>query len=231
VPEPNTTSFWSAIRLRATFNPEYTRGHHRAGALHIVIEHAVVRRVCGEDVAGVFGPEVLEMQHRVGEQLMRGCDAGLNECVVVRAAVLRVAVTQVERVIQQGLVVGADIQRQRDGATRVDTGAGGVDRQLADGDLDTADTPIADAQDLLGVAAHDEIDIIGTQAQCVEGLRDLVGTIDGQVHRALTAVLIGVALDRRPDRGVIDHRQQFGQMLGEHLEIQHLVAVVYLLEQ
>jgi len=111
------------------------------------------------------------------------------------------AVTQIERVIKQGFVVGADIQRHRDRARRVDTGAGDVDRQLADGDLDTADTPIADAQDLLGVAAHDEIDIVGSEAQCVNGLRDLVGTIDGQVHAALAAVLIGVALDRRPTVG------------------------------
>jgi hypothetical protein len=74
----------------------------------------------------------------------------------------------------------SDTAMVRHGST---TGASGVDRQLADGDLDTADTPIADAQDLLGVAAHDEIDIIGTQAQCAEGLRDLVGTIDGSMDR------------------------------------------------
>jgi hypothetical protein len=58
-----------------------------------------------------------------------------------------------------------------------------------------------------------------------------VGTIDGQVHAALTAVFIRVVLDRGPHCRVIDHRQQFGQMLGEHLEIQHLIAVVHLFEQ
>ena len=179
----------------------------------------------------MFRPEVLEMQHHVREQLMRGLDVGLNERVVVGATVSGVAVTQIEGIIQEGLVVGPDIQRYRDGAAGVDTGAGGIDGQLADRDLDAADTPVADAQDLLGVAAHDEVDVVGPQTERLEGFGDLVGTVDRQIHATLAAVFIGILLDGGPDGWVVDDRQQFAQVLGEHLEIQHLVAVVHLFEQ
>ena len=119
----------------------------------------------------------------------------------------------------------------RDGAPGIDATAGGEQRQLADRDLDAAHAPVADAQDRLGVGAHDQIDIVGTQPQRLEGLGDLVGPVDGQIQSALAAVLAGELLDRFPHRRGVDHRHQLGEMLGEHLEIQHLMAVMQLIQK
>ena len=44
-------------------------------------------------------------------------------------------------------------------------GRGRVDGQLADRDLDAAHPPVADAKDLLGVGAHDQVDVIGAQVE------------------------------------------------------------------
>ncbi|HTT51021.1 MAG TPA: hypothetical protein VMH35_06465 [Streptosporangiaceae bacterium] len=41
---------------------------------------------------------------------------------------------------------------------------------------------------------------------------------------------MGVLPDRLADRGVVDDREQPGQVVGQHLVIQHLVAVVQLLQ-
>jgi hypothetical protein len=37
-------------------------------------------------------------------------------------------------------------------------------------------------------------------------------------------------LDRVPDHRVVDHRQQFREVVKEHLEVQHFVAAVQLLQ-
>ena len=79
---------------------------------------------------------------------MRGLDILLDELVVFGAAAAGVAVAYIERVLEQLLVIGADVQRHRNGAARVDAAAGGVQSQLADRDLNAAHPPVADAQRL-----------------------------------------------------------------------------------
>ena len=136
---------------------------------------------------------------------------------------------KVQRVVQQPLVVGAHIQRDRDHPARIDARRGGVDGQLADRDLDTADTPVADAQDLLGVAAHDQVDIPGSQPQRAERLFHVIRPVDGQVDAPRSAVLVRVAFDGIADHRIVDDGKQLGQVIEQYLEVQHLVAVVQLL--
>ena len=218
--------------MPVVLTPEYSAAITTAPVpLDIVVEHAVFRRVLVEDRARVAGSEVLEMQHRGGEQPVGSLDVVLDERVVFGAAPAGVAVADVERVVEQLFVVGADIEGHRDGAPGIDATAGGVERKFPDRDLDAADAPITDAQDRLGVGAHDQIDIIRAQPQRLEGFGDLVVTIDGQIQPTLAAVLAGESLDRLAHRRGVHHRHQLGQMLREHLEVQHLVAVVQLIEQ
>ena len=39
------------------------RHDHRAGSLHVIVEHAVIRAVGVQDLPRVYRPKVLEMQH------------------------------------------------------------------------------------------------------------------------------------------------------------------------
>lgn len=50
-------------------------------------------------------------------------------------------------------------------------------------------------------------------------------------RRLLSAVLVGVLLDGITDGWVVHNGQELGEVLGEHLEVQNLVAVVHLLQQ
>ncbi len=101
--------------------------HHRSGALQVVVEDAVAGAVGLQDIPRRSGPEVLEVQQRAGEHLRRSPDIALDERLVVLAANPGMPVAQVERVAEQHLVVGSDIERHRDDPVRANASAGGVD--------------------------------------------------------------------------------------------------------
>ena len=82
-----------------------------------------------------------------------------------------------------------DVQHDREHPARVHAGGGGVDGELADGDLDAADALVADAQDALGVGGDDQVDVIGAETRVAEGGLDVLGMIDRQVDAARAAVL------------------------------------------
>ena len=141
-------------------------GHHDGpGALHVVVEDPVLVPVGQQDPPGVARAEVLKMQQRVREQRRHGLQIPGDEAVVGSAADPGVPVAQVQRVVQQPLVVGAHVQGHRDHPARVDPGRSGIDRQLAHRDRDAAHAPVADAENLLGVGAHDQVHVAGSQAQ------------------------------------------------------------------
>ena len=67
---------------------------------------------------------------------------------------------------------------------RVQAGRGDIDGELAGRDLDAADSPVADAQDALGIRGDDQVDVIGSQPLVAEGRLDLIGVIYRQVQPA-----------------------------------------------
>ena len=165
------------------------------------------------------------MEEGAGEQPGDGLDESLDEVVIALAADARLAAADVQLLIEQGLVVGADVQDDRDHPGRVDATGGGVDGELADGDLDAADAPVADPEDALGVRHHDQVDLVGVEAVVAQRHLDVVGCVDGQVDAAGPAVLMAEASDRLADRRGVDDRQHLLEVLGEQPEEQHLVAI------
>ena len=71
----------------------------------------------------------------------------------------RLAQAEVERVLQQRFVVGADIEQDRQGDLRRHAGAGRVQRQLADGDAHAVGAEVAQAKDTLAVGDDDDADV------------------------------------------------------------------------
>ena len=100
-----------------------------------------------------------------GKQLWSRLHVGVNERVVALSANSGMPVADVHRIVQQALPIGADIEHHRDHARRVDAARRRVDGQLADRDLDAADPPVADSQDLLGVGRKDQVDIVRARAE------------------------------------------------------------------
>jgi hypothetical protein len=86
------------------------------------------------------------------------------------------------------------------------------------------------AGDLLGVAAHDDVNVVGAQGEGGKGLLDVARPVDRQVDPVRAVVL------RSPPSGLLaghrvrDDRQQLGRVVGQQPEMERLVAVSELLE-
>ena len=197
-----------------------------SGALHVVVEGERRGAVAVEDPPGVARPEVLPVEQGMREEPTRGGDVGVDEGVVLTPLDPRVRDTEVERVVEQLLPVGADVEHDRERARRVDPRRRRVDVELALRDLDATDAPVADPEDPLGVGRDDEVDVVGSQTGRAQRALDAGGVLDGEVDPARSAVLVAVALDRLADGRGVDDGQHLGQVVAEQLEEQHLVAVV-----
>ena len=200
--------------------------HHRRGALHVVVEGATLIGVAVQDPPGVGRPEVLPVQHRPREQPAHRVDVGVDQRVVALPAHSRVPLAQVHLVVEQRQVVRPRVQDHRQHPARVDPRGGGVDRELADRDLDPAHALVPDPEDALGVRGHQQVNVLGAQPGVAQRDLDLLRMIHRQVHPAAGAAeLVGEPLDRQPDGRGVDHRQHLLDVLGQQPVEQHLVAI------
>ena len=142
VDEPSPGNPYSGQRAGQT----YCRG-----ALDVVVEGAESVAVLSEDPPGGGTGEVLPVQDRVREAGRRAAHERIHEGLVLVATHPGPGQSQVARVVEQLFAVGADVQTHSHHPARVDARCDGVDRELADGDVDPADTPVADPKDRLCV--------------------------------------------------------------------------------
>ena len=132
---------------------------HRGGALDVVVVGADLVAVARQDRHRVDVGEILPLEAALRKQLLHRLDELVDERVVFRAAHAVLAQAEIERVVEQSLVVGADVERDRQGQLRRHAGAGGVERQLAHRDAHAADAEVAQAEDALAVGHDDEADV------------------------------------------------------------------------
>jgi hypothetical protein len=108
-----------------------------AGALDVVVEARDVRAVLVEEARGVLAAKVLKVDKDARPKVLRRLDKGVDKAVVLGPAVRALlAQAEVELVVEQVLVVGADVEHDREHARWVDTSASTVDLGLADADRD-----------------------------------------------------------------------------------------------
>ena len=178
--------------------------HDGRRALDVVVEARDPVAVTVEEADRVVLLEVLPLEHRVGEDLDDALDEGFDEAVVRRTAQSRLPVADVVGIVQQRPVVGPDVERDRQAQRRVDPGAGGVERQLADGDPHATAALVAEAQDPLVVRHHDQPDVVLTGVG--EELGDPIDVIGREPEAArpthdVAVLLTGTAHDRRVHDG------------------------------
>ena len=130
----------------------------------------------------------------------------------------------IEGVIEQLLVVGAHVQHHRQAVSGGDAAAGGVERQLADGDAHAADALVTEAQDPLAVGDHDHLDVL--LGGVLQHVIDPVLVRIGDEEAAGTAVDVGELLARLAHGRGVDDRQHLGQMVGQQAIEQGLVGVL-----
>ena len=130
----------------------------------------------------------------------------------------------VERIGEQLLVVGAHVEHDRQALRRVDAGAGGVERELADRDAHAVGAEVAEAEDPLAVGDDDDRDVaVRPVAQDVGDAAAVVGA-DEQAARPLEDV--AELLAGEADRRRVDDRHHLVRMVDHDPEEQRLVAVV-----
>ena len=126
------------------------RRHQRTGgdgcrALDIIIEAAQLVAVALQKSGGVFLRKVFKLQENVGPARLNRADKHIHKFSVLVVADARVTPAHVHRVVEVLLIIGADIQHNRQGGGRMDPSAGGIQRQLTNRYAHTADTLVAEA--------------------------------------------------------------------------------------
>jgi hypothetical protein len=155
-------------------------------------------------------------------QRLHRVDEFVDKRHVFFAAHAVLAQPEIERVVEQHLVVRANVQNDRQTVLRRHTGAGGIECELAERYAHPAGAEITQAKDALAVGHHDEAYILFRPV--AEDLPDTTAGVDRQIHAARLTEYMSELLTRLPDRRRIDERQVRGRV-GHHDRVeQRLVA-------
>ena len=199
--------------VRTARSGEHTGQDDGGRALDVIVEGRQAVPVPIEESEGIVLLEVLELDEAAGPHLVHAGDECLHQLVVRLTPKARLSVSEVERVGQQRRVVGADVERDRQGEARMDAACRGVQGELADGDGHTAGTLVAQAQDALVVRDHDEPNV-GERA-LAQHARDASDIVWGDPCAPgppddVAVLLAGASHGRRVHDG-----QEFGEVLRQ----------------
>ncbi len=200
-------------------------GHrHRGRALDVVVEGRQLLPVALEQAEGVPLLEVLPLQEGLREALLDRAHELVHHRVVGLAPQPGLAPADVEVVAQQVLVVGADVEADRQRLRGVDPRGGHVERELADRDAHAARALVAEAEDALVVRHHDEAHVL------VRGVGEHLGHAAPVLGRDPEAACApedpAVLLAGLAHGGRVDDRQELLEVVPEHLVEEVLVAVL-----
>src|SRR5690625_3283550 len=134
---------------------QQAREHHRAGTLDIVVEGGQLIAVGLHDVESLLLAEVLPLQHDSREVPLDGAHELPDELLILAARKPVVANTEVERVIEKILTVGANVELDWQGRRGIDARARRIEGELADADGHAAVALVAYTENPLGVGCHD----------------------------------------------------------------------------
>ncbi len=164
------------------------------------------------------------MQQDVRPAFAYGGDEDLDELVVFGAAHALVLPADIKRIRQVFLIVGADVEQDRQRGRRMQPGAGGVERELADRNAHAAGALIAEPEDAFAVADHDGFDFV--VARMAEDAADQVLVRDAEKQAARLAKDMAEQLAAETDRRRIDDRHHLFDVAGQHRVEQGLVGIL-----
>ena len=170
-PAPSTAMRWSRKRHAGHIDRAQQRADRdRGGALNVVVEGAQLVAIARQQPVGVADGEILPMQQDMRPALAHRGDKRLDQLIIFGAAHALVLPADIERIGEVFLVVGADIENDRQRGRRMQPGAGGIKRELADRNAHAAGALVAEAEDALAVADDDGLDTV--EARMTEDAAD-----------------------------------------------------------
>ena len=164
-------------------------------------------------------------------QLAGDLEVFVDEFVIAFPAHSGMTIAEVRRVVEQVCVVGADVEVDGDGPLRTDARGCRVESELAYGDVGPVDSLVPNSEYLLGIGDNEEVDVVRPQLEGLEGGTDILDVVDGQVDRAGASVGVTPLLDGLADGGVVDHRQQFDEVIDQQLVVKGLVTVLQFFQE
>ena len=153
-----------------------------------------------------------------------GIDEGGDERVIGVAAHPFVLPADILRIVQMLAAVGADVEDDRQRRRRMQSGAGGVERELADRNAHAAGALVAEAEDALAVADDDGLDAV--EARIGEDAADVGLVRVAEKQAAGLAENAGKLLAAETDRRRIDDRHHLFDVAGQQRVEQSLVAIL-----
>ncbi len=148
--------------------------------------------------------EILELQQGLREGALHALDEDIEEIVVILAGHALVAPADIHRILEALLVVGADVEQDRQRCLGADAAAGGVERQLADRDPHAAGALVAEAEDPLAVGHHDRLDL--GERRVAQDRVDAVAFRIGNEEAPVVPIDLAELLARGTDHRGVDHR-------------------------
>ncbi len=173
--------------------------------------------------------EVFPLDAAFREQFLHRPDILINERVVFVPAHAVLPESEVQRVVEQLLVIGPDIKHHRQGELRRHSRAGGVERELPDRDPHPADPLVAEPEDPLAVGDHDEPDVLLRPVR--QDFLHPPARGDRQIHPAGRAKEPVELLARLPDRRRVNERHERRRIRHEHRVKQRLVTDLQVAEK
>jgi hypothetical protein len=168
--------------------------------------------------------EVLPLDQAARPHLLDAVDECIDEVVVSRTTKPGRAMPEVERIVEEALVVGADIERDRQRQRRVDPARRCVQRELADRDRHAAGALVAQPQDPLVVGHDDQANVLVRAV--AEDVRNPVAVGRRDPRAARPAEDVAELLAGAADGGRIDDRQKLLEVLSEEPVEEGRVAIL-----
>ena len=203
------------------------RRSDRSGSLDVVVERADAVAVAIEQTAGVALSEVLPVQQHPRTTTLDHVDELVDEDVVLLAAGAKVAATEVQGIRQQRLVVGADVEGDRQGGGGIDTSDRRVQRELPDRDPHATGAEVAETEDPFAVGDHDQPDIVHLAEDVAHQLVQAADVAERDVQAVLTAVDARPLLTREANGGRVHDGQQLGEVISKEPVEQHGVPFLH----
>lgn len=152
-----------------------------SSSLDVVIEALVSVSVTVQIIEGLFGLEILKLNHHVGIDLLGGCHELVHEILLLLDRRALLPQTHVKLVFEVALVVGATVENNGQGLGGIDACASSVECQLADGNADSVESKVTETQNTRAVCHNADFGVgVGPVLQNgPDGLSLLDGNVQG----------------------------------------------------
>ena len=199
------------------------REGHAGRALDVVVVAAHPVPVARQQAHGIDAGPVLEVDAAARKDLLDRLHELLDELVELGCRDARLPQAQVERIVEQLLVVRAEVDVHRQQVLRRHGGAGRVELQLADGDAHAVGAQVAQAEDALAGRGADDAHVLDRPVP--QHVLDPALVLERHVQAARPAEDVAELQARLADRRGVDDRQEPRRVGHQHLVEERLVGV------